>query len=210
MSASIPPPRALSATAAPSTFHAKGLMYRGALDFYEHFLPGGLDALRGELDAELREFFLDESFLASSWYDILPIIPISQAAARVKGIAHRELVRANAAWIADRDMRGVHRFILRVASAKLVVGRLPRLSMQYFDFGDTDGRMVDERRFETTRVGIPVVLADWMVWVIEGFTPVVLQAAGARVVLVEQLGREPDGRMAGMDTVRIELAIRWT
>lgn len=205
----IAPPRGLEGGTA-GVFRAKGLVYRGAQEFYEGYLPGGLEALRGELQPELASFFLDQSFLASSWHDLLPIEPISRAAAKVKGVPPRSLVRANAAWIAKRDMKGVHRFILRLTSPAQVVTRLPRVSMQYFDFGDTDGQLIGDKHFETTRVHIPEPLADWMLWCIEGFSPVVLEAAGARSVVVKEVERRPLGRSGSIPTVKMRIVLRWT
>lgn len=194
---------------AESPFHAKGLVYQGARHFYAARVRGGLEAFRRHLEPELAEFF-DQPFLAGSWYDILPIVSLSQTAARLSGLAHHQLVRQNAAWVAERDMNGVYRFALKLTSPAAVVSRLPRLSLQYFDFGRAEGEMTGDRRFETWRHGIPEVLAQWMIWVTEGFTPVVLEAAGADRVAVSVPEQQHDGTVLGFSTVRMHFVMEWT
>lgn len=192
-----------------SPFHAKGLVYQGARDFYAKRVPGGLDAVRRRLEPDLADFF-GQSFLAGGWYDVLPIVPLSRTAAHLSGVTHPRLVRENAAWVAERDMNGVYRFALKLASPGAVVSRLPRLSMQYFDFGRAEGAATGDRRFETWRYGIPEALAQWMVWVTEGFTPVVLKAAGAGQVTVRVQEQERDGDVLGLHTVRMRFVMEWT
>lgn len=193
-----------------SPFHAKGLVYQGARDFYAQRIPGGLEALEPNLEDELREFFFEQQFLAGSWYDVLPIVPLSRRAAHLAGLTHPALVRENAAWVANRDMNGVYRFALKLASPAAVASRLPRLSMQYFDFGDASGEQTGDGRFETWRYGIPTSLAQWMVWVTQGFTPVALTAAGARSTTVRVADQEQDGTVLGHATVQMRFIIEWS
>jgi len=104
-------------------FHAKGLVYRGARSFYDLKVPGGAAALRDHLSPALATFFYEERFVPGSWYDILPIVPISEVAAGLWGVTHAQLVRENAAWVARRDIHGVYRFLLKLASPSIVAQR---------------------------------------------------------------------------------------
>ncbi len=206
--------RRVSAPVAPrvereSPFHAKGLVYLGAREYYDRHLPGGSSAVAERLPPALARFFGEERFLAGSWYDVLPIAPISAAAAVVGGISHGELVRRNAAWLAHRDVNGVYRALLRVARPDAVAMRLPRASMQYFNFGSADGEQVAPGHFESTRRGIPSLLGAWMSWAVEGFTPVALGYAGAKNITVESSPPVPDGDLLGHRTSRMSFTIRW-
>lgn len=192
-----------------SPFHAKGLVYQGARDYFERQVPGGAAAVARSLAPPLARFFTEQPFVAGGWYDVMPIVAISAAAASVAGLSHATLVRQNAAWLAHRDVNGVYRALLRVARPEAVAARLPRASMQYFNFGSAEGEQVGAGHYESTRTGIPQGLASWMTWCVEGFTPVALGYAGARNVTVEALPAFGDGDVLGHRTTRVTFHIHW-
>src|SRR5690242_11825085 len=130
---------------AASSFNVKGLVYRGTREFYDKRLQGGLDALRRELvDPELVRFW-EQAFSPGAWYDLYPLMSINQAAARIAGVPYTTLVTENAAYIAERDINGVYRLLLKLATPELVASKLPRASLQYLDFGEAEGRLVGEK-----------------------------------------------------------------
>jgi hypothetical protein len=189
-------------------FHAKGLVYQGAREFYDLRVPGGAAAVRDALgDAEVAAFF-DQRFLAGGWYDVMPILPIAAAAAHVAGVPRADFIRDNARWVADRDLHGIYKLIVSMASAQLIAERLPALSMRYFDFGDADGKMVRDNVFEAHRYGVPAKLAEWMALVTSGFVPVALAQAGAKHVRV-RWGVRQDGSARGVPLVRIRFEVSW-
>ena len=186
----------------------KGLVYRGAQEFLETRVPGGrgllLEALR---EASLRAF-VSQPFVTGGWYDVLPIVPMSRAAAQVAGTPHLQYVRENAAWLARRDIHGVYRALLKLASVELVVSRLPRASIQYFDFGTAAGKLHGPADYHATQHGVPEPIATWLIACVEGFVPVALKTAGARTVEVERRSIVRVG--TGTATVDITYSIRWT
>jgi hypothetical protein len=196
------------AQGADPAFRAKGLVFLGAREFYAAHLPGGCEAVRALLPPATLAFF-DQRFLSGSWYDVMPILPISVAAARVAGMSHTRIVRENATWMAKRDLRGIYRLIVAVASVEMVVERLPDLSLRYFDFGSADGSMVGEKLFESNRLGIPAPLVDWFATAASGFIPVALESAGAKNVRVRGLGHAPDGHAHGVALMRTKFQITW-
>ena len=182
-------------------------MYRGAQDFYALRVPGGVEAVAVRLDPLERAFF-DQRFLPGGWYDARHIFAISGAAADASGITHAQLVRENAAWVARRDIHGVYRFLLRLASPSAAAVRLPRASMQYFDFGTAEAKLDDDGRCVAVQAGIPELLGPWFAWAAEGFVPVALGAAGATNVGVGTRV-EPDTDRSASGTVRLCLILRW-
>jgi hypothetical protein len=206
---SLPP-----ATFAPgeSPFRAKGLVYRGAREYWDERVPGGVAAVVGAMndtgETSLGRF-LANPFLASGWYDVLPIGPLSAAAARLSGVPHAQLVRDNAAWLAHRDLRGVYRVILALASVKTVAHRLGGLSMQYFDFGRAETVPISERVVESRRYGIPAQLAPWFIFAADGFVPVAMTLAGAKSVRLRHGRPQPDGTVNGVPLVQIRFEIQW-
>ena len=194
-----------------SPFHTKGLVYQGAKDFYASRVPGGLGAVVALIaPLDLRAFFQQE-FIFGARYDILPLIPISEAAARATGISHEELVSENARWVAERDVNGIFKLFLRLTSARMVASMLPKASMQYFNFGTARGSLIGDNQLDAFQTGIPVQLAPWMVWVVRGFAPVPLTLAGARNIAVSQPDRpETEAKVQGYDICKMVWRITWS
>jgi hypothetical protein len=202
------PSHASTVGSSRASFRAKGLVFLGARQFYGEHVEGGCDAVRAHLDPELAAFF-DQTFFSGAWYDVMPLLPISMAAARAARMPHSRMVRENAQWVAKRDLRGIYRLVVAVASVEMVVERLPGLSLRYFDFGHADGRMVGDKSFESTRSGIPAPLADWFAVATLGFVPYALGLAGAKDVRVHASPHAPDGHGHGMALVKTKFEISW-
>ena len=208
------PTSSLSASFLPgeSPFRAKGLVYGGAREYWEKRVPGGVAALRDTVaatgDLALARF-IETPFVASGWYDALPIVPLSAVAARLAGVPQAQLVRENAAWLAERDLHGVYRVILMVASVEMVAMRLGKLSMQYFDFGQAESVRVRDKVVESRRSGIPAALAPWFIFAADGFVPVALKLAGARSVRLRHGSPQPQSAAHGAPMVQIRFEIQW-
>lgn len=189
-------------------FRAKGRVYLHTQAYCDEHVKGGWSAVQDQLlDPRLRAF-TEQLFLASAWYDVLPIVPISEAASRAAGASHREMLIESARWTARRDMRAIHKILLSLASVEQVAMRLPRVALQYFDFGETDARVIEPCAMAMSQRGIPMEISRWMVWVVEGFAPVVLEQAGAknvRLKLAKPIARDPKN-----GTCAIEWEVRWS
>jgi hypothetical protein len=206
-------PTEVYAVPGASSFRTKGLVFQGAVEFWEQAVPGGVAAVRNALEdsgqGEVASLFATR-FVPGAWYPVFPILAAGVAAARVRRIPFAQHIRENAAWIAKRDLRGVYRVILTLSSVEAVAMRLGALSMRYFDFGAAETRRVRAGVVESDRMGIPQSLASWFVWCAEGFVPVALTMAGARTVEVRSGQSRPDGERDGVLTVRIRFEILWT
>ena len=203
-------PRPSVAPPAPAVpkFRAKGVALIGAREYYADNVPGGCDAVRAHLTPAQAEFF-DQPFLSGGWYDAMPVLPITAAAARAAGKSMTRMVRDTSEWVARRDLRGIYKLVVAVASIEMIAERLPDLSLRYFDFGRADGKMIGERVFESNRYGIPAPLAEWFTAATSGFVPVALSSAGAKNVHVRASHHEPDGQAHGVALVRTRFEIRW-
>ncbi len=192
-----------------ATFRVKGLVYQGAREFYATAVIGGLDAVHAELRHPGLEAFWAQHFVPGGWYDILPIVEISRSAAHAAGVPHLRFVRDNAAWVARRDIGGVYRALLKLASPSLVATRLPRAALQYFDFGSAEGN-VTGNTLRAWQRGVPEPLGRWLIACVEGFAPVALGAAGAQNVVVRAELPESAGEDRGQRVVNLAYEIRWT
>ncbi|MEJ7732565.1 MAG: hypothetical protein WKG00_25590 [Polyangiaceae bacterium] len=166
-------------------FRVKGLVYLGTRGFYADTVPGGLDAVLTAAGDPALVKFMGQVFVPGGWYDQRPLLRLGQAAARLLGIPYTSLVRTLAAKAAHRDIHGVYRVLLKLASPELVASRLPRAAIQYFDWGSAQGRMVEPGLYQASIVGVPEEVLVWLGATLEGFVPVALGRAGARDVKVQ-------------------------
>ncbi len=191
-----------------SPFLAKGIIFSTAHAFYDQRVPGGMAAVREQIKDPATLAFLDQRFLTGGWYDLFPVLTLSAAAARACQANAHDLLREGARWQAERDLRGLYRVVLAVASPSAVALRLPALSKQYFNFGEADGTMIADNVLESNRWGIPQPLETWFVTATSGYVPVALGMAGAKNVQIRSESA-PDARAHGVPTVRIKFEIRW-
>ncbi len=192
-----------------SPFRTKGNVYRALLESADARVPGGRDAVLARIDDPALAKFFAQPFLAASTYDVLPLVPFGMLGAKIAGVAYPEFVRGGAAFTAKRDMRGIYKVLLKLASPSAVVQRLPRILIQYFDFGKIEGRFTSERAYEATATGIPQPLVVWLMNVAYGFIPVVLESAGARDVAVVIKPSEPEREVQGIPLVRSAFVVTW-
>lgn len=199
----------LSMAPGTSPFRVKGHVYRGILDHLEGMVPGGAYAVRGELrDSETRAFF-EQSFLASDWYDILPAQPLIVASARLAGVPFLQLTRQVARAQAYRDIHGIYRFVLKLASPETVISRMSRATAQYFDFGATELKALTTGHACLERTGVPSPMVGFYCGMTEGFVAVAMELTGARDVRVRPSRPVHDGQRAGVETMTIPFDVRW-
>lgn len=187
----------LGFTAGQSPYKVKGHVYEGLFESTDKRCPGGVAAVLPRLaDPALLAFF-GQRFLASSSYDLLPLLEFGREAAHLAGVPYSTYVRGGARLQAEKDVNGLYRALLRLASPSLVVARMPRVMMQYMTFGNAAGRMLDERTYEILVRGVPEPVQVWLTAAAEGFVPFVLETAGAKNVVTRAVRAVPDEQSAG-------------
>ena len=191
-----------------SPFRAKGNVYKSANEFYDEHLPGGLDVLCNAMDAD-HCAFMRQPFLAASWYDALPISVTSFHAARIFGVTHHEMLRARARWQAQRDIHGIYKFLIKVSSPDAVAVRFGKVMLQYFDFGESEARMIEPRVCEVFQRGVPEPFVDHIVPLAEGFVTAAMARAGAMDVRLQQLPVKKTGAKEGIATFDLAFRIAW-
>ena len=193
-----------------SPFHVKGVVYLGLREYFAEQILGGLEALTKEFpDDELRAFFAGQ-FLTGGWYDALPLLPILTAASQAKSISLPQVIREGSRFQARRDIRGIHRLLLKLVSPEHVVVRLPRVLPQYFDFCKAETTIVGRGHAESWLEGMPVPLIPWWRPAAETFTSTALTMAGAREVGAFWYEPEPMGEAHGVSVVRLRSRITWS
>lgn len=193
-----------------SIFHFKGNAYMGLGEFIRDYVPGGVPAVLERIPDEATRTFLQQPFIASVWYDILPLVPITLAAAQAKGTTHGVFMRELADFQATRDANGIYRLLLKVISPEMLVLALPRTARRYFDFVTTEVTRKSGHEFELDVSGIPEPLAEIYSPVTENFITHALTLAGAKSPRVTTSAPIRTGVSFGMPIVRFDRKIVWS
>jgi hypothetical protein len=178
------------------------------MGFYASVAPGGLASVLERLDVAHRAFF-EQHFLTASWYDALPMLPLSAAAAAALGKPHYEAMRDRASVQVESDASGVYRVILGMASVEMLVPRLPRAMMQYFDFGEASATLTSKTTCEVTHAGVPMPIVPLGVPLADGFLSTALRLAGATEISFDADPPERDGVAFGTPTYKLRFQVGW-
>ncbi len=190
-----------------SPFHIKGVAYLGHLDWVDKHFPGKRPAFLALLSPSMRAFF-GQTFLAIQQHDFLPLASAGHACARALNMGFVEFVEMRGRHQASLDLSGVYRVLLKVASPKLIAGKLPKVMSKYFDFGGV--RLISEEdykvRFEVDRV--PTLVVDWFRGCYTGYVEVTLAAAGAQLPTLD-IDAQPAPALHGFSAHKLVGTVRW-
>ena len=192
-----------------SPFRIKGWGYTGDLAFYDQFVPGGIEAVARNVRDPAVASFLSRSFVPDAWYDLLPKLYLSQAAARARAVSFEAHCREVSRYHAQDKFSGIYRPLLRVVSSEMIAVWTPRLASSFYDFGSTESAVVSPRTVRVVRHGVPRVAVHWWAAAASAYFEFCLEAAGARLPHVRWLATEPDGERLGMELVKMPLEITW-
>ena len=192
-----------------SPFHVKGNAYRGHVEYTDKHVPGGMKAAIERIqDEKLRAFFA-QPFLASSWYDIFPLVAIGFVCARLAGRSFPDFLRARARQQAELDVGGVYRFLLSLASPETVVTKLPAVVAQYFDFGTVEVRRLGPRLYTAISHGWPRPLAAWYAPIQETYALYALESNGAKNPRAKLYPFAPEATERGLEVGAFRVELSW-
>lgn len=191
-----------------SPFRTKGNVYQNVVASYDERVPGGYAGVIADLDPDVRRFF-EQRFEATATYDLFPILDIGQAAARRMGVEWLDFVRSGARIQAERDLKGIYRLFLKVASPRIIASRLPRIIIQYFTFGSVSGAFASDKTYDASVNGIPRPFVPWIGACAEGFIPTAMAAAGAKETAVVLLPFAHEGEEQGMELCSAKFSVTW-
>ena len=193
-----------------SPFHIKGWGYLGELAFYAGFVPGGIDAVARSVKDPAIASFLSRPFTPDAWYDLVPKLYLSQAAARVRGIPFSAHCREVSRYHAVDKFRGIYRPLLKVVSSETLALWVPRLASSFYDFGATESHVVGDQRVRVVRRGVPRIAVQWWAAAAAAYFEYCLETAGAHLPRVRWLPTESEGERLGMELVTMPLEITWS
>lgn len=192
-----------------SPFHIKGIAYRGVVQLVERRL-GGLTELEHELEDERIVPFARQPFLAASWYDILPMMPINVAIARLLGKPLDVLGREQGAQQARYDVEHVYKRLFDAMTFDNVPTLLARFGRQYYDFGECTGEQVSPGHVVITRQGLPEMLLRWFAPMHAAYAEQILRMKGATFVEAIPQPAHQSGARGGVPLVDLATDIFWS
>lgn len=190
-------------------FRARGVLVGGIVQYCKHRTPGGLDAVLAEMDPPMRPFFDGAIFLASSVYDLSPLVALVDAAAQLHGRTPAEFLRARATVSAREAVERLYQHQLSSRSAQEMAARLPKIFERFFDPCRAEGIEAGPNRMQVRFVGVPRPMAGFYAWSCEGFVPEALRLAGAQQVRHEWATPTDSGETQGIALVDLQFQLEW-
>jgi hypothetical protein len=172
-------------------------------------LPGGVDQLCEALEDARLHAFVRQPFLASAFYDLLPMYPLTANLAAVLGAPYESFLRAGIAEQARYDALRVFHRMYDGAGIDDLRTRVARFDAQYMDFGRTEATREGERRIVFRLHDAPAYVAPWLATMKAAYTEEAAHIVGAEGAHCTARGPAPSGTRDGFPLVVIESDLRW-
>jgi hypothetical protein len=204
----VPVPSSL-ASLGQGPFRVRGVVYGAVLRYVERRLPGGKVALREALRDDAIMRFFDQIFVASTDYDISPLVKVCVVSADLERIPPAIFTRDRARESAKMDVPGIYRVLLKLTSPEAMAERLPRAFNRYFEPCRADPTLVRRGGLESRLRDIPECMAGWYAAATDGFVSRALEMAGAKQPRFRWERAEAAGEVDGIATVTLPFGVHW-
>ncbi len=190
-----------------SPFQVKGLAYKGVLHFVTTKIDGGVGVLAASMrDASLRDY-ITQTFLASTFYDVLPLVAASAAAANLLNIpldtfAHNQ-GRAQAKYDADHAFRA----FVQGRTIEDFPSRCKLIASRYFNFGEWEANSFSPGTITFVVKGIPAWSAPWFGPLLGGYASMMVQYVSKKNASATVYPTRRDSTTEGIQTVVVEMDI---
>jgi hypothetical protein len=189
-------------------FRTKGTAYLGHLGWVAQHFPGGTAGFLAELSPPMRRFF-EQPFLAMSMFDIMPLVCAGHTCARVLKLSFFQFIAKRSRHQAEQDLKTVHRALLRLTGPRMIGARLPMLMSGYFDFGSSSVLESDAYRVRFELSGVPLMYAEWLHAVYDGFGSVLIETTGGVAPHIE-VERVPMSPVQGFASCKLRALMLWS
>lgn len=192
-----------------SPFRVKGTLWMGVRAYVEQHVVGGSGRLDEALARDHAEFFA-QLFVAAGWYDLFPMLAVSPAIARLRGVAPLDQVRHTAAWHGEHDLKRVYKTMLQQSSPQAICRRFASIYSQLYNFGRVEVGREEAKRVESVVHGMPEPLTEWWTTATEAYLVPILTSAGARNPRMVFRSPVADGESHGVRLVRVASQTIWS
>jgi hypothetical protein len=191
-----------------SPFHLRGVYFDRVVSRARKD-PGGLPALLDALSGERVRAFVQQKFSWNGWYDALPIMPMYEAIARLRGQDFETCVREGTRRGAIEAIPSLFRFALRMTGAAVLSGRLAQMVIYSSDFTRLGIQHMSDGRGSATGSGIPLYIAPQTANLSLGYFQAALELRGKLDVQGRYTTVTKDGERDGFETVTIGYEFTW-
>jgi serine/threonine protein kinase len=204
-----PPPPPLPSEPGASTLYVRGIAYRGVVRLVELKVPRGLVGLDEELaDARIAKF-VRRPFLPASRYDVLPMLPINVAIARILGKSLDRLAFQQGTAQARHDTRYAHKRFFDAMTLETIQAHLVRFYEQYYDNGETSAELVAPGHVLLHRRRLPAYVLPWLAPAHVAYAEELVRLKGARTVEASTRPPTGAGSRRGVEMVDLDVDLRW-
>ncbi|HLU48953.1 MAG TPA: hypothetical protein VK116_12750, partial [Planctomycetota bacterium] len=159
-------------------------------------------------DPEIARFF-EQTFLASSFYDVMPLAHAGVVCADLAGIGFYEFVRRRTVAQAEADIRGVYKWLLSLLSPRMVASRLPKVISQYLDYLVFEPVEASPERVLARLKGIPLELKGWQSAVFEAYYIHVFKVGGVKDFSITYDDLRLETSEDGLPTLNVGLVLEF-
>jgi len=207
----VPPPAPkLPALPGSSTFHIKGIAYRSVVRLIERKVPGGLATIDEDLEDAPISAFVRQAFLAASRYDILPMLPINVAIARVLGKSLEVIAEAQGVAQARYDVRHVYRRAFEEMTFETLPAFLVRFASQYYETGELLAETAGPGHVVVHRRRLPAYVLPWVSVIQGAYAEELVRLKGGRSVTATPRAPVEAATRKGVAVVDLDVDLRWT
>jgi hypothetical protein len=158
-------------------------------------------------DPAVRAFGL-QRFLASEWYDYLPVLFMARGLGVYMGCPADVAISEQAVRNAKRQLGGIYKFVLSFASPEVGMRRMRNVYRQIYHFGRCEIE-VKGNSAVTSYHEWPSMMA-WLYQVTtDAWVGTLLKISGAKSIRRDWAPPQPDGNRDGVDLVRLDVRTSW-
>jgi hypothetical protein len=188
-------------------YRIKGVAYRGLAHLVTCRVEGGPSAFASALPTPALQAFFGQQFLASSFYDIYPLISGSGVLASLARTPLDAFAQQQGRAQAAYDVEHAYRALFQGKSIDDVHSRLRPLAGRYYDFGEWDVERQGPDRIRIIEKGLPIWIMPWFVPMHTGYFTGLMAAMGKPGSTVSMQSFRREGQAGGMPLVVLELEI---
>jgi hypothetical protein len=152
---------------------------------------------------------VQQPFLASGRYDILPFLPLFTTLARLIDAPFETFVRSTAAAQARYDGQTVFKAMWSRASVENLAECVARFGAQYYDFGKFSGSVPEPNVMVIEHSDVPAYLFPWYRPMHVSYTAECMRLLGAAEVTANEPEAIPAGSRGGFPLVSTRIELRW-
>jgi hypothetical protein len=185
----------------------KGLAYKGLLHLVTTKIDGGVGVLAASMrDSSLRDY-ITQTFLASTFYDMLPLVAASAAAANLTNVQLDIFAQNQGRAQAKYDAEHAFRAFIQGRSIDDFPSRCKLIASRYYDFGEWEANSFSPGTITFVVKGIPAWASPWFSPLLGGYVSSMVQYVARKNASCTVYPTRRDATTDGFQTVICEMDV---